>query len=98
MKDQTLLNLYKKVAAETGLSERHVEHMIKYVFHDTRKAIAEPTGVDILIHELGNFKIPDGRIDKAKEVVMDAFNKKKMTESVMKKAIKRLDEKDGRKG
>jgi len=92
--DQTLLGLYKLIAEDSGIDERHVEHIIKYVFHDTRREIANAKGLNVLIHGFVNFQIPKGRIKKAKEIVMDSYNKGKMTNSTMKKAIKRLDDKE----
>jgi nucleoid DNA-binding protein len=94
--DQTLLNLYKAVAKETGVSERKVEYIIKNTFHDIRREIASPSGKDILLHSFINFQIPFGRIEKAKEVATLAYEKGKISKSVLRKAIKRLETKDGK--
>lgn len=94
--DQTLSDLYKIISTQVNISEGHAEYIIKYVFHDIRRQISNPKGVDILIHNFANFEIPETRVQKVKEIIMKSYAKGNMSESVMKKAIKKLEIKNGK--
>lgn len=78
-KDSTLLKLYEKVAEQNNVSPDLVEHIIMFIFAETRYAISNSTGKNVLIHGLGNFYIPKNKTKRFMEFMMSKLEKGHIT-------------------
>lgn len=86
----TLLNLYKETAELNNLTEEQVKAVVEEFWYGIRKQISNTQGHDILIHYLGNFEIPKGKIDKYIERLQKSYELGNMTRVKYEKGLENL--------